>query len=243
MIVIPMAGNSRRFLEAGYTRPKYELEVRGESLFALTVGSFSRYFDSERFVFVCRSDLAAQSFVAAECERLGIRHAEIVALPFPTRGQAETVLLGLQGRGFDDNESLLVFNVDTIRAHYAFPPACEFADGYLEVFVGSGDGWSFVEPTAGFSMRVLRTTEKERISNLCSTGLYHFARAGDFAWACRIAMQDADAFRARWKELYVAPLYNLLIAQGKVIAYHRVGRDEVRFSGVPAEYEALVRAR
>jgi CTP:molybdopterin cytidylyltransferase MocA len=159
MIVIPMAGNSRRFFEAGYTRPKYELPVGNETLFALTVRSFERYFDDERFVFVCRRDLGAEAFVRAECERLAIRQWQVAALAAPTRGQAETVLLGLEHAGYRASEALLIFNIDTIRHGYRFPAECDWADAYLEVFSGPGDHWSFVEPAAAFTRRVARTTE------------------------------------------------------------------------------------
>jgi hypothetical protein len=235
-----MAGNSRRFFEVGYSRPKYELPVGEDTLFALTVRSFEHYFDSERFVFVCRADLDAEAFVRRECALLGIARLDVVPIAEPTRGQAETVLLGLAAAGYDAAESMLVFNIDTIRSGYQFPTSCDWADGYLEVFSGPGDGWSFVQPAAAFSRRVARTTEKERISDLCCTGLYHFARAADFVAVCEDAIAHADEFRARWAELYVAPLYNALIARGLAVTYHEVDIADVGFSGTPAEYEALV---
>lgn len=240
MIVIPMAGNSRRFFEAGYTRPKYELPLGGESLFARSVRSFEHYFVTERFVFVCRDDMNASEFVRQQCEQLGILNAEVASLPGATRGQAETVLLGMERCGFQHTESMIVFNIDTIRTGWRFPPACEFVDGYLEVFEGEGDHWSFVAPASPYTRRVCRTTEKERISNLCSTGLYYFAQAGDFAAACRDALADVESFRAKWAEVYVAPLYNQLIANGKVVAYDCVDIHTIGFSGTPAEYQALL---
>ncbi len=41
------------------------------------------------------------------------------------------------------------------------------------------------------------------------------------------------------RELYVAPLYNLLIREGRDIRHHLIGGDEVIFCGVPAEYDAF----
>lgn len=239
MIVIPMAGNSRRFHEAGYTRPKYELLLDGETLFARSVLSFAHYFRTERFIFVCRGDLGAERFVREECARLGILRAEIASLPGSTRGQAETVLLGLQQCGYHSAHSLVIFNIDTIRTGWRFPDACAASDGYLEVFRGEGEHWSFVEPAASFTNRICRTTEKERISDLCSTGLYYFSRAGDFADACTDALASIDDYRARWAEVYVAPLYNRLIAQGRLVTYECVDVSEVGFSGTPSEYRAL----
>ena len=45
VIVIPMAGESRRFSEAGYISPKYELPLAGKSVFRHAVGSFEHYFE------------------------------------------------------------------------------------------------------------------------------------------------------------------------------------------------------
>jgi hypothetical protein len=242
MIVIPMAGQSRRFHEAGYGRPKYELPVGGESLFACCTRSFEHYFRTERFVFVCRSDLDAPAFIDAECARLGLVDYVTVALAGPTRGQAESVLLGLEGADYGGAESILIFNIDTIRPHYRFPSTALSSDGYLEVFRGEGSHWSFVRPAASFGALVAQTSEKQRISALCCTGLYYFARAGDFAAACRDALRDFEAYRAQWGELYIAPLYNAMIRAGKRVTYHETAGDQVHFSGTPAEYQALLGA-
>jgi len=240
MIVIPMAGQSRRFREAGYERPKYELPLQGESLFACCLRSFERYFSSERFLFVARAGCNADAFVAAECERLGILDRRIVMLDAPTRGQAETVLLGLREAGCPANDALLIFNIDTIRPGYAFPAEAAHSDGYLEVVHAPGEHWSFVRPAASFTRRVAETAEKRRISALCCTGLYYFARAADFAAACEVALHSSADYLERWGELYVAPLYNTLIEAGRHIVYEEAPSSRVHFAGTPAEYGALV---
>ena len=235
-----MAGSSSRFYRAGYTRPKYELPIGEETLFALCLRSFERYFPTERFVFVCKQDVAAEAFVAGQCAQLGIADHLTVALAAPTRGQAESVLRGLQRAEFNGPESLLIFNIDTIRPDYTFPAAADLADGYLEVFEGAGDHWSFVKPASAFSRRVALTTEKKRISNLCCTGLYHFSRAADFVQVCSDAIEHYDEYQQAWGELYVAPLYNSLIDAGKCVVYHQTAAAHVHFSGTPQEYETLL---
>jgi hypothetical protein len=240
MIVIPMAGQSRRFRDAGYARPKYELPLHGESLFACCLRSFERYFDSERFLFVVRGGCGAETFVLDECARLGIADHRIVTLDAPTRGQAETVLLGLREAACPGSDAILVFNIDTIRPGYSFPPDAAHSDGYLEVVRAAGEHWSFVRPAASFSRRVAETSEKRRISALCCTGLYYFARAADFTAACETALQTAGDYLECWGELYVAPLYNTLIGAGKHIVYDEAPASRVHFAGTPAEYGALV---
>ncbi|MBD6989485.1 capsular biosynthesis protein, partial [Vibrio parahaemolyticus] len=44
MIIIPMAGMSSRFFNAGYDKPKYMLEARGVTLFEHSILSFKKYF-------------------------------------------------------------------------------------------------------------------------------------------------------------------------------------------------------
>ena len=65
MIVIPMAGASRRFAEADYKRPKYELLLDGRTVFDHAVGGFQALFAREPFLFVVRGEDAA-AFVTAK---------------------------------------------------------------------------------------------------------------------------------------------------------------------------------
>ncbi len=237
MIVIPMAGLSRRFQEAGYPVPKYMLEAGGRSLFAHSVLSFEAYFDSLPFLFIYRDVQGTDAFVRAEAARVGIRDARFVVLEAPTLGQADTVWQGLTRSGADRDAPITVFNIDTVRPGFRFPGADVMdSAGYLEVFRGEGDNWSFVGPAPDQPGRVARTTEKDPISDLCSDGLYHFAHAGSFTDAYEAALDAQDATRG---EYYIAPLYNRLIAAGLDIRYAVVPREDIVFSGVPAEYEAF----
>lgn len=233
MIVIPMAGRSQRFLDAGYDEPKYRLDLGGKSVFAHAVESFRAQFDSHRFLFIVAAESA--DFVREATLSLGIENSSVVALTAPTAGQAETVERGVATES--DDTPLTIFNIDTFRPGFAFPaPWYDTLDGWLEVFEGQGANWSYVRPAPGEAPLALETAEKQPISNLCCTGLYHFARAGDFRAALA---QERAAPQAR--ELYVAPLYNHLIGHGARIGYSKIARDEVIFCGTPQEYQGLIR--
>ena len=238
MIVIPMAGMSRRFTEAGYTVPKYMLEARGRTLFAHSVASFRAYFESMPFLFIARDVQGTPDFIRAQCRELGIRRFEMAILEAPTAGQAETVLLGLERVGVADADPVTIFNIDTFRPGFRFPTRFDptQVDGYLEVFEGGGDNWSFVRAATPGSDRVTETAEKVPISNLCCTGLYHFREAGLYRGAYP-AFRDGGAAAMGLRELYIAPLYNLLIREGRDIRYELIPRDSVIFCGVPAEYD------
>lgn len=234
MIVIPMLGRSSRFFDAGYTQPKYQLPLGGETVFAKSVRSFEAHFSDQPFLFLVRNDHDAMSFVAREVARLGIHDYRLIRFDQETRGQADSVWLGT--RDYGDDQSIVVFNIDTIRHGFTWPSAADFGDAFLEVFHADGDGWSFAEP--GRDGTVVRTTEKERISDLCSNGLYGFARLGDFRDAFSRYVAAGRQVRG---ELFIAPLYNELIAQGKRVRYHLIDAELIEHCGVPVDYDALLR--
>lgn len=241
MIVFPMAGLSRRFTDAGYTVPKYMLEAHGKTLFAHAVSGFSHYFGSRPFRFVCRDVAGTPDFVARECRALGLAEVSIVVLEAPTAGQAETVALGLTQEPCAVEEPLTIFNIDTFHRAFRFPEGFDVGgvDGYLEVFRGSGANWSYVRPSEERPFQVVETTEKVPISDLCCTGLYHFGATGLYldAWE-RFRSDAAEAMGLR--ELYVAPMYNLLIRDGRDIRYSVIGADDVVFCGTPEEYDVFL---
>jgi hypothetical protein len=242
MIVIPMAGLSSRFTAAGYARPKYMLEAHGRSLFDQAVLSFARYFADLPFLFIARDVAGTSDFIAQRCEALGIADWRRVMLIEPTRGQAETVSLGIEAAGLDGQQPLTIFNIDTFRPGFRFQQWGDGeVDGYLETFEGEGSNWSFVRPVTPGSDRAAETSEKRPISRFCCTGMYHFSRAAHFRDAFE-AQRSLGADRLEAGELYVAPLYNALIDAGRDVRFTVIPREDVVFCGVPAEYDAVKEA-
>ncbi len=239
MIVIPMAGMSSRFFKVGYTLPKYMLEAQGKSVFEHSVNSFDKYFKSETFVFIVKNLYNTEGFVEEKAKSMGIENFHVVVLSEDTRGQAETVMLGLKGvekKGFPLEGAITIFNIDTFRPGFTFPNLENMGDGYLEVFKGIGDNWSFAKPLNQVSTIVCQTAEKEPISNLCSTGLYHFSNVNDYMEAY-VAYSNLSSSKWDKGELYVAPLYNHLIDRGFSIHYNLINQEDVVFCGIPSEFE------
>jgi dTDP-glucose pyrophosphorylase len=239
MFVIPMAGMSSRFTKAGYEKPKYMLELNGAPLFDYCVGSFKAYFKTDAFLFIARSVMGTEAFIHQRCAVLGVEQYEIVILDSATQGQAETVSLGLEQSTITDSFGLTIFNIDTIRPKYQHPiDVMKSSEGFLEVFSGEGNNWSFAELDNDESNRVIRTTEKDPISQWCSTGLYYFSSKSCFLNLFkRYSLKEASSCGGG--EYYIAPMYNLLISSGDSVKVNKIGAKEVLFSGVPEEYEAL----
>lgn len=229
MIVLPMAGLSSRFARVGFNKPKYMLPLAGRPILDWSILSFANDLKREPFLFVFRDVDGTGAFVRERAQSCGVRRPLFVELEAPTRGQAATVAMGLEIAGVDDAEPLVVFNIDTLRPGLR-TPVMGGAAGLLEVVNAEGSHWSFVEPDETAPGRARRVTEKERISDLCCTGLYGFRSAGDF----RRALEQT---RPTSGELYVAPLYNALIAAGEAVRYTVIDAGQVFFAGTPEEYD------
>lgn len=240
MIVIPMAGLSSRFKRAGFELPKYMLDAKGQSLFEHSVCSFEHYFDTTPFLFIALDVYNTEQFIRDKCKALNIANYRIVILDQPTRGQAETVYLGLKAIHVPAETAITVFNIDTFRPGFYYPNEFDVdsVDGYLETFIGSGENWSNVLPENKGSNKAKLTAEKQQISEFCCTGLYHFKRAGDFITTFENdRLQGLDKMQGG--EFYIAPMYNQLIAKGADIRFSVVESKDVIFCGVPDEYYAF----
>jgi NDP-sugar pyrophosphorylase family protein len=217
-IVIAMAGASSRFFEAGYKIPKYMVSVGGKSLFSHSLSSLPLAM-AERVIFVAleshRLDYGLESFLEREVRSLSLEEKEIRLrlLARPTGGQAETVLEAREFVG--EEEELLIYNIDTMFSSSTLGTnlgeVSRKEDGIFGVFgLNYPDSrWSFANFDGGGML--LETAEKRQISQWASTGLYHFTRAGDFF---RVAEARIRGGGSEFREFYVAPLYNDLIAQG-----------------------------
>ncbi len=235
MIIIPMAGLSSRFFKAGFKSPKYMLKAHGKTLFEHAINSFQHYFTSEHFLFIARDTYNTPDFIKAQAKALGIGSFEVVILDKGTRGQAETVYLGTQHCS-SPSQSITIFNIDTFRPGFTYPDEINNWDGYLEVFSGEGDNWSYARPVSANTTKVIETAEKRRISDLCCTGLYYFNSLQDYrdSYLHYLSLPEEQWDKG---ELYVAPLYNHLISKEKNIHYHLINKGEVIFCGVPDEYD------
>jgi len=239
MIVIPMAGISKRFTIEGYKVPKFMLKLKKLSLFKHSLLSFKNYFTTDKFLFIALDFDQYHEFLANEINELGIQDFKIILLKDYTRGQAETVYKGLEqiNDTLNENEDLIIFNIDTFRPNFIKPKFKHNIDGYLEVFVGEGSNWSYVKKDILDTSRVIETAEKKSISNLCCTGLYYFKSRKDFISSFHFYEKNSIMVN---NELYIAPLYNFLIKNNKYISYDLIKREDVIFCGTPDEYKSVL---
>ncbi len=237
-IIFAMAGASSRFTSAGYKVPKYMLPLQNKSVFFHAVSGFARYFNAIEFIFVYRDLCNTKDFIHTECKKMGLEDFKAVELHSLTQGQAQSVYNALCALKISDDERILIFNIDTFRVDFTLPNCfdLEQIDGYLEVFRGEGEQWSFVLPKDEILRKVAQTAEKKCISPLCSSGLYYFRRVADFKAVFESIRKKSETTKG---EYYIAPMYNALIAQGKDIRYYEIATNQIIFCGTPQEYENL----
>ena len=239
MFFFPMAGLSSRFSEAGYDKPKYYLQTRGGlNLFQESLKGFSRYFETDDFCFVYLDSLVDSDTIHNWSAAVGLpkTSCHTVSVSKPTRGQADTTRHGILGSTCNLEDPIVIFNVDTLYHDFRKADDMNVAANYLDVTKLPGDHWSFVDPDPVRPNMARRVVEKQRISNLCSVGLYSFGSARLFLdlYANLYESENTEA------EEYVAPMYQGLIDAGEPVRFRLLPRDQFEFLGTPQEYEDYI---
>src|SRR5690606_29006098 len=143
-VVIPMAGEGRRFREVGVEAPKPLIDVRGRPMYAWAVSSIPEAV-ADRLVFVCLAE-HLDRYPLADDIHARYRHLrpEIVPLDALTEGQACTVLAARDH--LDPDEGLIIYNADTYCVTDLERRLADLdpdVDGIIGVFQAPGDHWSF----------------------------------------------------------------------------------------------------
>jgi len=222
-IVIPLAGNASRFFDSGYTNVKYKLPLFNmKPILWHILSHINRKF---KLVIVANSKFNDKSWLNNLLSTLEFKHFEIVEVS-ETDGQLTTVKLGILNSKITDNyDELIVYNGDTVR-HIPFDFDFHESDGLIEVFNQDGDHWSFVDQIG----KVNKVSEKRRISNFCSTGLYGFKTINLF-------LKFSDKVKLINNEKFIAPIYNELIRENLKVTSFLSHWSNFTLCGTPEEYE------
>lgn len=231
-IIITAAGAGLRFQKIGIRKPKYEIIVKGKSLLYWSLISLKKFFNEE-FIFIFRKQAFHKTFVEQELKFLGIRRYKIILLNKLTRGQAETIM---QAKRFiKKTDSILIYNIDTHISPKAILRSWFNYDGLIVTMKAKGNHWSFAK-TGKNSSWACCVSEKKRISDHASVGLYYFKKFGDFNWVFNNYKND---IKMKWNEIYVCPMYQYLIDVGKKILVKDVPIKNVICLGTPNEISCI----
>lgn len=229
-IVIPMAGRGSRFANAGYKMPKPLIDVKGHYMIEWVVKNLTPKAD-HRFIFLCLQEHIEKFNLPVYLQKIA-PGCIVVPVDHVTQGAACTVLLAEDYINNDDE--LMIANSDQyvdfdINAYLA---ARNGADGLIMTMYAGDDKWSFIAFDEDRYVTMVR--EKEVISNEATVGIYNFAKGSDYVNYAH-KMIDLD-LRVKG-EFYVAPVYNMLIEDGKKVVFKNIGSvgNGMYGLGVPAD--------
>lgn len=226
-IIITMAGMGSRFREIGLDKPKHEIYANGKTLFEWSLLSLKDFF-SDEFIFIVREGFYNENFIIKILNQLDIKKFHIVVVDELTDGQASTCLCA--DNLLSGTDSICIFNIDT----YITPGKLKRDDitddiiGYIPAFRGSGDRWSFIKLDKNGLVKDI--TEKIRISDFCSIGLYYFKEWNIYKEVYNLYK---DEVKSQYNEVYIAPLYKYLIDKKHKLTTSIIDSKDVFILGTP----------
>jgi len=217
IIIIPMAGQGKRFIEAGYTLPKPLIDVCGKPMIRWAINSLPA---KANYIFIVLKEQIEQLKPYLK--------GKILAIDKVTEGAACTVLLVER---FITNDELIISNCDQYL-NFGWNKFITYArkyDGCLITFNSTNPHHSYARVVEN---RVVQVAEKIVISDHASVGLYYFKHGKDFVWAAKEMIKKNIRTN---NEFYICPVYQQLIERGDNIGVWEIDVKNKHMLGTPEE--------
>lgn len=247
-VIVPMAGEGRRFKDGGFDLPKPLIEYDGKPMFVSAMQSLEGIAVAS-WTFVVRDEHCEEPFNIKDTIYKHFPNANIISIGYTTRGAAETVYLAikhliLNGKA-DFEDSMVVMDCDVITRcrEYASLVNSGNEDAILLTFCSHNDRYSFVDISNGYAVS---TAEKKVLRGAHAiTSPYHVGKIVDFIDAFNAMQKETGAYAfikqdevaeldANKKEMYMSNIYNYLLVAGKNVRC--ITTDMVLTLGTPEEY-------
>lgn len=231
-ILIPMAGEGSRFVNAGYTFPKPLIEIgKNEKKLMIQCVVDNLRFNAE-YIFLVRKEHLEKYNIEQTLKNITNNKCAVITVNSLTDGAACTALLAQEY--INSDEELLIANSDQFIKYSSenFNTFRKFSsvDGIIFTFHSTHPKWSFVK--TNINGEITEVAEKNPISNIATCGIYYFRHGKDFVNA---AKQMIEKNKRVNNEFYIAPVYNEMINQQKVLVPFFV--DEMHGLGTPEDLE------
>lgn len=233
-IIMPMAGEGSRFLKEGWNTPKPLIRLHGKELFRRAIDCVAVDGAIMKYSFIVRQEHIDKYNIDKQIKEL-LPSANVFSVEKTTRGAVETCLFARDA--IDKEDAIIVMDCDlefrsqdfSSMARDILEKNTDEVDGGLLVSFDSDDPrYSYAETDD--NMKVIRTAEKEVISNHALCGAYFFSKAESFLYAADSLLNETNFNKP---EFYVSLLYNYLLRRGETV---RVARMEEYYSyGTPEE--------
>ena len=227
-VLIPMAGEGKRFQEAGYSFPKPLIDVNDKPMIQVVAENVGM---EANFIYVCQKKHREQ-YNLDTMLNLVTSNNTIVDVEHVTQGAACTALMA--DEHIDNDDPLFFANSDQYvewdPVEFMYSMQESDCDGGIVTFKATHPKWSFAE--IGEDGYVTRVAEKEPISDDATVGFYYWKKGSDFV---KYARQMIEANFRTNGEFYVCPVFNMAINDGKKIKAYHV--DEMWGLGTPEDLQ------
>ena len=225
-ICIPLAGEGKRFVEAGYNEPKPFIPINEKSMIHNVIENLDFSMFDMKFIFIvqekhCKEFKFEKKIINVLNTSYGssvANNSEIIQIDYLTEGAACTVL---KARQLINNDiPLLIANSDQLIdwSISLFNKSINLtkADACIPVFHNTHPKWSYAE--LDNDGNIIRVKEKEPISTYATCGVYWIKKGSDFVWAADEMIHKNLRVN---NEFYVCPIFNELIIpkNRKVVAF------------------------
>lgn len=227
-IIMPMAGEGKRFKDKGYDVPKPLIKLDGVELYRHAINSLFTVddlpFDNSDFykvevnyTFIVRQEFIDEYHIDEEIYKY-YPTANVIAVEKTTRGALETVMLA---RPYIDEQIEAILTMDCDFEFFCprylnkIKDELHNVDSYplLMTFYSTRPIYSFVETNPMVSSLGVRVAEKEAISSYAIAGCYFLGNAERFFKCAERMIRDYDKGKLKSKELYISLVYNYLIKE------------------------------
>ena len=233
-IIMPMAGEGSRFRKEGWSTPKPLIELHGKPLFVRAIESVKVDGAPMKYSFIVRQEHIEEQQIDQSIKEL-LPDANVFSVERTTRGAVETCLVA--EKDIADDDAVVVMDCDLEFSSEGYrkiitdslqTDASEARGGALVSFRSDEPRYSYAE-TDSFG-NVVRTAEKEVISNHALCGAYFFASGREFKDAARRLLNEPVMLKP---EFYVSLLYNYLLSNGSPVKLAEM--EKYRSYGTPEE--------
>jgi len=219
-VVIPLAGEGSRFVNAGYTFPKPLIDVKGKPMIQVVVDNLGLDPEKCNFIFIVRKR-HLETYNLSHLLNLIAPGCTVVVTDGLTEGAACSVLLAKEY--INNDEHLVLANSDQFMVWepnvFMYSMTADNVDCGIATFENTHPKWSYVK--LGDDGLVCEVAEKKPISNHATTGIYYWNKGRDFV---KYAEQMIEKDIRVNNEFYVCPVFNEAIEDGKKVKIFDVDR-------------------
>ena len=226
-IVIPMAGEGSRFVNAGYSFPKPLIEVNKKPMIQIVKESLGI---NGQYIFLVRGEHLKKYNLNSFLKILA-PNCKIIIVDKLTEGAACTVMLAK--KYIDNDNPLIIANSDQYiewnpsETMYKF--TSQKIDGGILTFNSIHPKWSYAKVDQD-NQKVIEVAEKDVISNNATVGVYYWKKGSDFVKYTN--QMISNNIRVN-NEFYVCPVFNQAIKDEKIIKISKV--DSMWGLGTPED--------